>query len=93
MNLIFRTNIQDFQCGYKAVDPLIVKTVLPKTTINSWFWDAELLVIASFMGYNIIELPVKWVEYKYKKTYFKRLISDIFLHGTGILYLKGEIKR
>jgi len=91
MNSIFKTNLKDFQCGYKAAGKSVIDYVIPKTTINSWFWDAELLVIAISLGFRVKEIPVRWIEYKYNKTSFRRLASDIFLHGSGILYLKGEI--
>ncbi len=84
---IFHEKIRDHQCGFKTINSKAKEMVLYKTTENSWFWDAELLVLATRCGLSIKEFPVDWVEEKYTHTPLKRLLSDILIHGKGILRL------
>ena len=92
LRLIFKEKIQDHQCGFKLLSRESKEKILHSTKIDSWFWDTELLVIASAVGLKILEVPVNWKEEKYKNTQLTRLVKDIYLHGTGIIKLKGEIE-
>ncbi|MFY9717299.1 MAG: glycosyltransferase [Thermoplasmata archaeon] len=86
---IFREHIQDHQCGLKVFSREAVRTLLPRARENSWFWDTEMLVLATSMGLEVTEFPVDWVEHKLKRTSMLRLASDVYLHGTGMLRLVG----
>lgn len=92
LRLIFKENIQDHQCGFKLLKKESKEKILHNTKINSWFWDTELLIISNALGFKILEIPVNWKEEKYKNTSLMRLVKDIYLHGTGIIRLKGEIE-
>ncbi len=46
VQLVFRTNIKDMQCGFKAVNQRIIKQVLPKIKDNNWFFDTEMILTA-----------------------------------------------
>ncbi len=92
LRLIFKENIQDHQCGFKLLSKESKEKILHNTKIDSWFWDTELLVIANAVGLKILEVPVNWKEEKYRNTSLIRLVKDIYLHGTGIIKLKGEIE-
>ena len=65
-SLLFRTlfwaNFKDAQCGFKVVSRGVVDDVIPLTQSTGWFFDTELLLIASDNGYQIHELPVKWTD-------------------------------
>jgi glycosyltransferase involved in cell wall biosynthesis len=82
IKLFFRTQITDFQCGFKAIDNQIAKNVLAKIKDTQWFFDTELLIRAEQSSYRIKEIPVKWNENKDTKvkkfslicTYIKDLI-------------------
>jgi glycosyltransferase AglD len=87
---IFQEDIQDHQCGLKAFSSRAIHELLPLTKEDSWFWDTEILVMASKMGYKITELPVKWIERKSSRTSLRRLWSDVWLHGTGIIRLRSS---
>ena len=92
LRLIFKEKIQDHQCGFKLLSRESKEKILHITKIDSWFWDTELLVVANALGFKILEIPVNWKEEKYKNTSLLRLVKDIYLHGTGIIKLKGEIE-
>jgi glycosyltransferase involved in cell wall biosynthesis len=65
-NLIARTmlrySVRDAQCGFKAVSRHVAQTIVPAIQDNSWFFDTELLVLASRRGLRINEVPVRWIE-------------------------------
>lgn len=64
-NLVIQTvgglfGIQDTQCGFKCFTKEVVENVFPKTMINRWGFDVEVLAIAKKLGYKIKEIPVIW---------------------------------
>jgi len=64
-NLVIQTvgglfGIQDTQCGFKCFTKEVVENVFPKTMINRWGFDVEVLAIAKKLGYKIKENPVIW---------------------------------
>jgi len=84
-------SIQDYQCGLKGFSRAAIRTLLPLTREDTWFWDTEILVIATRMGYKVEELPVRWVEPRRYRTSLRRLASDTFIHGTGLIKLASRI--
>jgi glycosyltransferase involved in cell wall biosynthesis len=63
------------------------------TRETSWFWDTEVLVLAGKIGYSVGEVPVTWREMKTRRTPLGRLLSDVFLHGKGLLKLWSRLHR
>lgn len=91
LRLIFKGRINDYQCGFKMIKREVRDSILKRTHINSWFWDTELLIKSSFSGFDVKELPVEWMEKKYVKTSFRRLVNDVGIHGYGIMRLYRDI--
>jgi glycosyltransferase AglD len=91
LRLVFRENIRDHQCGLKAFSFAAIRKLLPLTKEDSWFWDSEILVLALRHGFTVVEVPVEWSERKTSRTKWRRLLSDIYLHGVGIIRLKSRI--
>jgi glycosyltransferase involved in cell wall biosynthesis len=58
--LLFKTNVKDMQCGFKAVNEDIIKKHIPRIKDDSWFFDTELVIMAENQGYTIKEIPVSW---------------------------------
>lgn len=52
----------DAQCGFKAVRGEVAGSLLPHVRDNTWFFDAELLILAEKSGMRIHEVPVDWVD-------------------------------
>ena len=90
VRLLFRDRVHDHQCGVKVFSRDAVATLLPLSHEDSWFWDTEMLVLAKEHGIDVVEIPVRWVERKTRRTEMLRLASDIRLHGTGIVRLAGN---
>jgi glycosyltransferase involved in cell wall biosynthesis len=91
--LLFQDGIRDHQCGLKAFSRDAVRILLPLTREDSWFWDTEVLVLASRLGIGVQELPIRWRERRVDRTTWRRLADDVYLHGTRILSLRGRLER
>jgi glycosyltransferase involved in cell wall biosynthesis len=62
INTLFRTNLKDTQCGFKAASRECAQRLLPLTIDTGWFWDTELLLMAAKGGWRLKYVPVRWVE-------------------------------
>lgn len=91
VRLWFDERICDHQCGLKGFSSFAVQTLLPYTSESSWFWDTEILVLATAAGFEVKEVPVTWTERKTSRTQIRRLLSDLYLHGTGLIRLLSEV--
>ena len=87
IRFLFSENIRDHQCGFKAFSKTFVDYMVQNCKSDGWFWDTESIVLAHKNGFKIVEFPVKWTEMKGERTPIKRLIKDIWIHGTGIVEL------
>lgn len=54
--------MRDTQCGFKAFTKEAVKDIVPRTTVDRWGLDFELLMIGKKLGYKIVEVPVEWID-------------------------------
>ena len=59
---LFKTDITDPQCGFKAINKEVRDNVLPYVENTGFFFDTELLLRAYYTGYKIKEVPVSWTE-------------------------------
>jgi len=87
VRLLFHTGVHDHQCGFKSFSRRLVDCLAAEARSDSWFWDTEAIVIAKRRGFGIKEIPIEWEEKKGQKTPLKRLVRDIWLHGTGLVTL------
>jgi len=62
INLLFGTRLRDTQCGFKAVSRALAQRLLPLTQDTGWFWDTELLLLASKGGWRVTFVAVRWLE-------------------------------
>lgn len=54
--------MKDTQCGFKAFTKEAVADIVPRTTVDRWGLDFELLMIGKKLGYKIVEVPVEWID-------------------------------
>jgi hypothetical protein len=105
-NLIIQTvgglfGIQDSQCGFKCFTKEVVENVFPKTVINRWGFDIEVLVLAQKFGYKIKEIPVIWKNDFQSKVNLSGVIKTLFevfqirwnLIAAGISKLRSDITK
>ncbi len=60
INLLTSTNINDTQCGFKIFSRKSVDSIIPKTKINRWAIDVEILVLAKNQNLKIGIIPITW---------------------------------
>jgi len=80
IRILFRTRFTDAQCGFKALRREAAQLLLPHVANNSWFFDAELLILAEKNDLRIFEAPVEWME---------DLDSRVHLWSTAVEDIKG----
>ncbi len=52
--------MKDTQCGFKAFTAKAVEDIIPRTTVDRWGIDFEILIIGRKLDYKIVEVPVEW---------------------------------
>lgn len=62
IKIIFQTHFSDAQCGFKGMRKKVAVQLLPYISDNAWFFDSELLIVGEKAGFEIFEIPVKWVD-------------------------------
>lgn len=87
-------NIWDTQCGFKVFTKKAVENIMPKTTINRWAIDVEMLALAQAMDYKIAIIPVHWINSNYSrvgiKGYFSTL-KEVFKIRRNLIKNKSKI--
>jgi len=68
VNLFFRTNILDHQCGYKSFNREHLEPILSNVSDGAFFFDTELIIRTKEAGLKIIEIPVEWSEPERRKS-------------------------
>jgi len=59
---LFCVPFNDAQCGFKVISRRAVLQLVPLVRNENWFFDTEMLIIASKRGFRIKEVPVDWME-------------------------------
>jgi hypothetical protein len=57
-----RSQVSDFQCGFKALRRERAVELLALVEDEAWFFDTELVVTAERLGFRVTEIPVEWVD-------------------------------
>jgi glycosyltransferase involved in cell wall biosynthesis len=87
LNLLFRTRISDFQCGFKAINQQIRDNVLPQMkSLNHGFMDTELILVSLDRGFKIKEIPVDWCDERKSKVRFFGAITDALISMVRIKF-------
>lgn len=63
--IMFRNNISDLQCGFKAFKKEVFLKIENLLRDDKWFLDTELVILTDYFGYKIKEIPVDWEESRY----------------------------
>ncbi|MFB6200470.1 MAG: flippase-like domain-containing protein [Halorhabdus sp.] len=82
VRVLLRSDLQDHQCGFKALSRDAFETLADEIEDDHWFWDTELLVRAQRRGFDVVEFPVAWTPKGDSKV---DLVRDVFGMGSQIL--------
>ena len=74
INFVFKVEIEDTQCGFKALDKNIFSNCVEFQT-DGFSFDIELIMLAIKSNIEVIEIPVKYVHNKESKV---NILSDTF---------------
>ena len=56
------SGIKDTQAGFKVFTGKASDDVFKRLTIDRWGFDVEALAVSRYLGYKILERPIKWVN-------------------------------
>lgn len=59
---ILDSGITDTQCGFKMFTREAVEAIFPHQRLERWAFDAELIFIALRLGFEVVEVPVRWID-------------------------------
>jgi glycosyltransferase involved in cell wall biosynthesis len=91
VRMIYKDNVYDHQIGFKAFSRRLIKDEMDNCKSDDWFWDTEIIIRSIHDKYKYVEFPVEWEEKKGRRTSMKRLLSDVVIHGLGIIRLKETL--
>ncbi|MFW5867009.1 MAG: dolichyl-phosphate beta-glucosyltransferase [Armatimonadota bacterium] len=86
---ILGSGIRDTQCGFKMFTREAVEAIFPHQQLERWAFDAELIFIALRLGFEVVEVPVRWLNSPDTKvsafTDGMRMVADLWtirrMHG------------
>jgi dolichyl-phosphate beta-glucosyltransferase len=79
--------ISDTQCGFKMFSRQAVERIFPRTTIDGWAFDIEVLSIARRQGLRIVEVPIEW---HYREHSRVSLMRDSFRMARDVLRVRAN---
>lgn len=93
VRLLFRTGVHDHQCGLKGLSSEVVACVLPHMISKGFFWDAELIIRAMKLGFEVKEWPVIWTEDRGNGSSKVNVFKTSLKMGAEMLRFKGLTMR
>ena len=54
------SEVEDTQCGFKAFSREATLEIFSRQKLDGWAFDAELLYLASRLGYAVEQVPIEW---------------------------------
>jgi len=52
----------DTQCGFKVLTAEAAEAVASRMVVDRFGFDFELIVLAKKMGFNVVQMPVRWLN-------------------------------
>jgi dolichyl-phosphate beta-glucosyltransferase len=62
VKFLIMDDFSDTQCGFKLFSGDIARGLFKEARINRFAYDVEILALAKKKGYNIIEIPIRWIN-------------------------------
>ncbi len=62
VRILVLPGIHDSQCGFKCFRREAAQAIASRQTQDGWAFDVEQLLIARKLGYEIAQMPVRWVN-------------------------------
>lgn len=87
---LFKINVFDTQCGFKAVRREVFKDLSNDLHVEGFAFDVDLIVKAHKRGFKIVEIPIVW---SYKKGSRVNSLYQIYAMGRDLLMVWLETKK
>lgn len=86
--------VRDTQCGAKGINREVAERVVSKTKDDGWFFDTELIAFARQANLQVKEVPVEWVETRFRGRKSKvKLISTALKDLRNLWRLRRRLSR
>jgi len=96
-NAILRTlsliPFRDTQCGFKAFRREAAHAIFTRQSIDGFAFDVEVILLAQALGYQIAELPVRWLNSPESKVHIVRDSIRMLLDALTVRRRVGRILR
>ena len=78
LTLLFNDGIRDHQCGFKLFNRRALSLVRRYSMEPHWTWDTEVMLICSYGGMKIHEMPISWSDERHldQIAIMRRVASD-----------------
>ena len=83
VQLLFRMNIRDTQCGAKIIRRQAVEKIHSNLRIADMAFDINLLYSLKHAGYHILEVPTEWTD---------KIGSKVTLFGTSLVMFLSAVR-
>lgn len=60
IQLLVIRGVEDTQCGFKMFTAEAAERIFPRTTLDGWAFDVEVLGLARVMKMRVVEVPIEW---------------------------------
>lgn len=84
------SGLADTQCGFKMFRSHVVRPVFERQTIDGFSFDVEILLIASRLGFEIRDLPVRWQDSADSRV---RVVQDGIKMLVELLVIRRRVAR
>jgi len=85
MRSLVGLKMEDTQCGFKAFTAKAADAIFPIQKLDGFSFDVELLWLASHFGFNMVEIPVEWINEPNSRV---RMLADPALMFADILRIR-----
>jgi dolichyl-phosphate beta-glucosyltransferase len=62
IRIIALPGVRDSQRGFKLLSADVAEAVFSRAAIDRWAFDVEVLAVARYLGFEIVEVPVTWAH-------------------------------
>ncbi|WP_448580734.1 glycosyltransferase [Thermaurantiacus sp.] len=90
VRLMFNTRFTDGMCGFKFMKRAHVERLIDAgAASDGWIFCTELLIVAEFLGLEIVDLPVTWTDDPNSKVRIGKLTKEYL---TALRVLRGRLR-
>lgn len=76
--ILMGVNLADFTCGFKGFSKVAAKKIFKNSVINRWAYDAEIMFLAKKYGFEITQIPVRWVNREDTRVNLRGVVLETF---------------